>query len=498
MPSPPRDADPGAAEPADPPARIPALRKVGYGVGNVAYSLPYQASASFFLYFATEILKIPPALAGGAGLLSAVWDAITDPLVGYLSDNTEGRLGRRHPYLLGGGLSIAVLTFFFWTIPPGASLVVRIALLFGLLLLLKTALAAYYIPYLALGGELSRDYDQRSSIQGVRAVFYLAGMITALVGGPVIFFRSTPSYPKGQLNPAAYPRMAAAFAVLAAATALISFFATRRYIAILPQRTAEMRARKASAAHVMRDFFEALKNRELLMLVLMIFVLEAGFQFGINIGFHVNTYTYGLSGPMIGLLGLIVLGTSVISQPFWVWFTKRFEKKTALVAGILIGFVGFIGAPWTHVWWKLFPIQAPTLPLTLGLFMVAAGLGNGAFMSIPNSMIADAADVEELRTGKRDEGLYFGTYTLAYKAGTAVSWALAGIALSWIGFTQGSTVQSEDVRFRLAMTPSYLLLATAPFALFFILRYGITRERWRQIHEALELKRAAKSSGEIG
>jgi GPH family glycoside/pentoside/hexuronide:cation symporter len=248
-----------------------------------------------------------------------------------------------------------------------------------------------------------------------------------------------------------------------------------------------------SARGVWTNFVEALKNRELLMLVLMIFVLEAGFQFGIAIGFHVNTYTYGLTGPMIGALGLVVLGTSVLSQPLWVAFTKRFEKKTALIAGLAIGFVGFIGAPWTHVWWKIFPIQAPTLPFTLGAFMVLAGIGNGAFMSIPNSMIADAADIEELRTGKRDEGLYFGTYTLAYKAGTAVSWALSGAALAAIHFVPGSTSQPESVRFALAMVPTYLLLATAPFALYFILRYGITRERWRQTRAALDARRLSSS-----
>ena len=151
----------------------------------------------------------------------------------------------------------------------------------------------------------------------------------------------------------------------------------------------------------------------------MIFVLEAGFQFGINIGIHVNTYTYGLTGPQIGILGLTVLGASVLSQPFWLWFTKRFEKKTALVAGLAIGFVGFVGAPWTHVWWKLFPIDGGRVVLTLALFMFVAGIGNGAFMSIPNSMTADAADLEELRSGKRDEGLYFGVYIFAYKLGTS-------------------------------------------------------------------------------
>jgi GPH family glycoside/pentoside/hexuronide:cation symporter len=224
----------------------------------------------------------------------------------------------------------------------------------------------------------------------------------------------------------------------------------------------------------------------------MIFVIETGFQFGIAIGIHVNTYTYGLSGPLIGLLALIVLGTSIVSQPFWVAFTKRFEKRTALAAGLLIGSVGFIGAPWAHVWWKVFPIQASTLPWTLGIFMFIAGVGNGAFMSIPNAMVSDAADLQEARTGKRDEGLYFGLYTFAYKVGASISLVLSGVVLGLIGFDASSPVQTEATKFHLAMVPTYLLLATGPFALLFILRYGITRERWRQTREALEARRLSR------
>jgi glycoside/pentoside/hexuronide:cation symporter, GPH family len=489
-PSPPFTVKAALGGPSANPGRVPASRKLAYGIGNIAYSLPYQATASLFMLFATAILGVPPAVAGLVGALSIAWDALTDPVVGYLSDHAESpRFGRRHLFILAGGLGIALFNYTLWTISPASSLALRVGLIAVSLLLLKTALAVFFVPYLALGGELSQDYDQRSSIQGIRAAFYLVGMILALFATPVFFFRSTPQFPRGQLNPAAYPRMALASSLVAAIATLVCFLGTRRSIPTLPRRTVEMGREGRSARSVWTNFVEALKNRELLMLVLMIFVLEAGFQFGIAIGFHVNTYTYGLTGPMIGVLGLVVLGTSVLSQPLWVAFTKRFEKKTALIAGLTIGFVGFIGAPWTHVWWKIFPIQAPTLLFTLGAFMVLAGIGNGAFMSIPNSMIADAADVEELRTGKRDEGLYFGTYTLAYKAGTAVSWALSGAALAAIHFAPGSTSQSESVRFALAMVPTYLLLATAPFALYFILRYGITRERWRQTRAALDARR---------
>jgi GPH family glycoside/pentoside/hexuronide:cation symporter len=494
MPSPPetgsvRSEAPSAALTAAS-GRVPTLHRLGYGVGNVAFSLPYQAVASLLVFFTTAILKIPPAAAGVAIALTIVWDAAIDPLLGYLSDNTEGgRWGRRHPYLLVGGLLVAVLTVALWSIPPGSSAAYRFWAVFLLVTLAKTALSVYSIPYLALGGELSRDYDERAAIQGYRAAFYLVGMIAAIAGATLIFFRSTPEFPRGQLNPAVYPKMGIAFAVAVLVTAAVCFVTTWRYIPRLPRRTEEMRRRKTSVANLIADFVGALRNRDLRMLVLMIFVIEAGFQFGIAIGFHTNTFTYGMAGPMIGLLTLIVLGTSVLSQPLWVAFTRRYEKKTALTVGLLVGMVGFVGAPWTHVWWKLFPVEGPSLAVSLGIFMVFAGLGNGAFMSIPNAMVADAADVEELRTGKRDEGLYFGMYSFAYSAGVSISTLASGFALEAIGFDPHAKVQSASTRFNLAMVPTYLLLATAPFALLFIARYAIDRKRWREIQTALAAKR---------
>src|SRR5262245_12376375 len=104
-------------------------RKLGYGIGNVAYSLPYQLSASLFMLFATAILRIPAAIAGTVGALSIVWDAVTDPVVGYLSDHTESRrFGRRHLYILLGGIGIAAANALLWTIPSGAGLGVRVTL----------------------------------------------------------------------------------------------------------------------------------------------------------------------------------------------------------------------------------------------------------------------------------------------------------------------------------------------------------------------------------
>jgi glycoside/pentoside/hexuronide:cation symporter, GPH family len=470
--------------------RLSVGRNLGYGFGNVAYSTPYQATATFFLLFATAILRIPAGVAGIALAASALWDAAIDPVAGHLSDHTRSRQwGRRHGYLVAGGLGVAVSSALLWNVSPSAS--ARAIFAFAFLMAVKTSLTFFNVPYLALGGELSNDYDERSSIQGYRAVFYLAGMILALAGGFFVFFRSSAAYPRGQLNPAAYPPMGIAIAAAAVLPSLAAFAATRVFIPTLPK--AEERSESAARGSLFREFFGALSNPGLRAVATMIFVLEAGFQFGIVLGIHVNTYTYGLTGPVMGLLTFVLLGTSIASQPFWVWFTKRWEKRTALLFGLGLGVVGFAGAPWTHVWWKLFPLEPRTLPLTLGVFNVIAGIANGAFMSIPNAMVSDAADVEELATGRRVEGVYFGTYTLAYKLGTTVSLAVSGFALAAMGFDPSRPAQSEATKFHLAMVPTYLLLAAGLGALLAIWRYPITRARWLEVRRALDARRTKDS-----
>lgn len=467
--------------------RIPALRKLGYGFGTIAFSLPHQAVATFLIFYATAILGIPASSAGIAVAISIAWDAALDPVMGWLSDRTESRrFGRRHQFLLLGGVLVALLTYLLWSIDPAASGNAKLIRVFVLVLALKTSLTIFVVPYNALGGELTSDYNERSSIQGMRATFYLLGMVTAIVGGLTLFFRSTPRYLKGQLNPAAYPPMGATWAAITLIAALVVFAATRRYIAVLPKRSETMKQEGGPLRSLRTDLAGTVRNRDFFMLALMMFIIEAGFQFGITISIHTNTYTYGLTGPKIGLLALVLFACSIASQPFWVWFTKRYDKKPALLLGGALALVGFIGAPWAHVWWRLFPIDAHSVPLTLGAFNILAGLGNGAFMSVPYAMVADTADVAEVDTGKREEALYFGMYTFAYKLGAAVSLVLSGFLLDRIGFIPSSATQSESVRFNLAMTPTYLILITIPFALWCLSRYRITRERFAEIRRTLD------------
>ncbi len=458
-------------------------QKLGYGVGAIAYALPYQIMASFFLFFVTSILHVPPTVAGAIVAISVFWDAITDPWVGAVSDRTRSaRFGRRHQFLLLGGIGTAIGSWFLWSISPEMDMTQKIILLLLAVLFTKTMNTFYGAPYYALGGTISRDYDVRSSLQGWRAAFHVIGMILALVGTQILFFRSTPDFPRGQLNPAAYPKIGLAIAVITVLIAVMAYM-------MIPKDHGNGSAQKTPGT--LKMVKAALANKSFRAILLVIFVIEASFQIMVSLGTHVNTFTYHLTGPQMGVLGLSLLGMSVVSQPFWVFMCRKFEKRTALIVGMVFGLIGFVGMPWAHVGFGWLPVDAPSTLLTLSLFSMVAGIGNGAFMSIPFSMVADSADEGQLLTDHQQEGLYFGLYTFAYKLGISVSVFIGGILLDVIGFVPEAKEQSAETAYQLAIAPTWLLMLATPVILWLVMGYRIDRRRHAETLSRLKAKRGS-------
>ncbi len=453
--------------------QISGLEKINFGIGSIAYSLPYTILGGVFLLYATVILKIPPLYASIIVAISALWDGVSDPLMGYISDVTRSiTFGRRHLYILLGTSLTALFTWLFWSIDPAMPLMPKIGLLTIYILALKTAMTIFVIPYNALGGELSTDYDERSSVQSWRAGFYIFGMLLALMISNIVFFRPTKEYARGQLNPLAYPEMGVTFGIIILVAGLFSYYSTRHHIPHLPKPPKVRQSLKG----FYDNFVICLKNSNLRNLALMIFTIEVGFQITIANGFLINTFAYNLGGKEMALLGLILLGSSIISQPFWVKFTHKYDKKPALIVAGFIGMVGFAVGPWIFIWWEIIPVSSPLLLWILGGLSVLSGFANGAFMSIPFSMISDAVDETEKATGSKDSGMFFGIYTFAYKAGISISLLLSGLILKSIGFNEQVSNQSSRTIYYLALTPSWLLMLIIPFSLYFISKYRINRE----------------------
>jgi len=464
--------------------RLPVTQKLGYGLGAIAYSLPNQVMASFFLFYATSILHIDSSIAGMIVATSVLWDAVTDPWVGHISDRTfSERYGRRHLYLIIGGIGTAVGTALLWSIPSEESNFYKITALLMFVLFTKTALTFYGAPYFAIGGALSNGYDERSSVQSYRAAFHVLGMVIAAVGITMFFFKSTDSYPKGQLNPHVYPLIGYSVALI---TLLFSFIA----VVLIPKdKTKPRESDLLQKINVLQSAINSLKNSNLRTIIFMIFLIEIAFQISISIGLHVSTYTYNLSGPQIGLIGATILIFSLLSQPFWVYVSRKLEKKTALIIGMIFGVFGFAGLPMMFVGLGWLPLNdISTVPLMMG-FSMLSGVGNGAFMSLPFSMVADTVDQDEVITGMRQEGLYFGMYNFSYKSGISISVLLGGILLDYVGFDPTMPEQTASTAYNLAMVPMWMLIIISPIIYWSISKYQLSRKQHHNILRKLNVSK---------
>ncbi|MEP7186598.1 MAG: MFS transporter [Rhodanobacter sp.] len=454
------------------PINAPALRPwqlAGYGSGSMVLAAYYLVSASF-LFYATAILRVPPSVAGLVMAASTLWDALIDLPLGWMSDHTRSqRLGRRHPFLIIGGVAVAALTVLLWSIPQGLDLWVKTTWLAVALLGLKTAISTFVIPHTAMGGDLVTTYDARTVAQGYRATFQVLGMALALIGSSAWFFRPTAAFPQGQLNPAVYAPMGWACALVVLVVTLITVSSTWRFIP-------RLRAHRDISRLDWHAIRSVLRDRNLRALVLMILVTEMGVQLTVALGFHINTFTYGLSGPQIAILGVAFLVSALVAQPIWIKVSKRFDKKPALYAAIVLAAIGLVGAPLTHVAWHWFPLEPSAhLVATLLPFQILAGLGNAAFWSLPYAMVSDCAHARERVSGTNLTGTYTGLYIFAYKLGGSLSIAASGALLGFIGYQSNISVQSAATRYALAVYPALLMLLFLPVMAWLLHAYRLKR-----------------------
>lgn len=464
--------------------KISFAHKLGYGFGNLGFGIIYQVVVSYLVFYSTAVLKLSGSLIGTIVAVGVIWDAVTDPTMGYISDNTKSKkYGRRHAYLLAGGLLSGITNCLLWVVDPRWSDAFKIIWILVVLVLVKTSLTIFSTPHSALGAELSEDYDERSSIQGIRTIFFLLGIISASVLVMLLFFKSTPEFVQGQLNPDAYPKMGAATSAIMIIASLTTFFSTKRYIPILPGPAATKSGSKA-LFNVIADFIQAFKNSDYSKVVIGYLFTNIVTAMVTSLGLHVFTFTFGLSNKNIAAVFAILFIMSVVSQPVWVAISKRLDKKQTIIIGLLICLASGIIL-------LLFVIFRNELRAGILLFIpfsALMGFGSGGLYSLPMSMVADTIDIEELRTGKRTEGVYYGLLTFSYKLSQSIVIFFIGIMLDAIGFNAELAVQSEYTSGGLGLILAIGGIAAIIFGILAYRGYSLTRTDIKKVQDSLHRK----------
>lgn len=472
--------------------------KLAYGLGNLGYGASFQVLSTYALFFATEVLGISGAVAGAIIGVGTVIDALIDPMIGHVSDITRSRVfGRRHAYLLFGGIGMAICIALFWQVPwlssPASpwSITARTVWFAVWLLLFRLLSTVYAMPYNALSAELCEDYNERTALQGYKTAFFVVGLLFPSVVVMTVFFKATPLFPQGQYNPQAYPPMGLLLGGMALVFSLICFIATFKYIPFLPKAHAQNKE-KGYLRRLVTSLLAALKNKDYRHVAFGYLFVNIAAALVAGLGIYVMTYAFKMNNLEIALVFGSTFVLAVLSQPLWWALSKKMDKKPAMLAAMAATVLGMLYLMVI----LFFREDVVGKPYVFIPFMLLAGVGVGGVLTMPSSMVADTIDKTELETGQRTDGTFFGTLTFLYKLSQAVAMILIGLLIDTIRV--GSKVEHTSPALGLGLVLCIGSIVALGIGALIIRGYTLTRKQVEDIQTRLTERRKAEKENDPG
>ncbi len=468
--------------------RIPFHLKLIYGLGAFVNNILAAAIGGMIIVLNLG-LGMNPALVGLLGALPRLTDAITDPLMGYISDNTKSRYGRRRPYMFVGAIAVGLIFALLWQLPLGKSESFYFWYFLAGSLIFYLAYTVYATPWVALGYELTPDYHERTRLMGVQnfigniaymispyflAIMYSEALFTDVVDG------------------------AANLAIMIAIVAVV--------LGIMPAIFLRERFKDAASAdsgekagggvlHLIGDFLRGfgltLKFKPFLklcaatFLVFNGFILIASFQSYVII-YYVFEGDAARGSEFVGHSGLLQAVTALSVIMFVTWMATKIGKRRAFFVSTGISMLGYV------LKWFCYTPENPWLLLVPAPLM-AFGLA-GLFTLMP-SMICDVVDMDELNTNERREGMYGSIFWWVVKLGQAVAIAGGGILLNATGFdVELGGAQSAQTITYMRLFDAFVPAIASGVAIWAIASYSITEKRAHEVRQELELRRGTATA----
>jgi GPH family glycoside/pentoside/hexuronide:cation symporter len=461
--------------------------RCAYGFGSVAEGVKNVAFNTFLLFYYNAVLGLSGTLAGAAIFVALCVDAITDPLVGSLSDNLHSRWGRRHPFLYASALPMGVAFWLLFNPPAGLGATALFLWFVSFAVLVRSAMTLYSIPSNAMVAELTPSYDERTSLVAWRFFFGWAGGIAMAQVAYRVFFTARPGLEDGRLDAAAYGGFALVGALTIVVAILVCALGTHH---VIPRLKPPPAASRFTVRRLVGEVREVLGNRSYLMLVIASLFASVAGGFNDVVGLYLGTYFWGLSSADLATIALFLVVSLLAGVALARPLAQRFEKRRSAVV-LTTGAICLGPLP---VFLRLLGLMPPNghpalLPLLIAhaTVMVTAVIVIGILLS---SMVADVIDENELVTGKRQEGMFSSAIAFTAKATSGVGGFLAGLALDVIAFptraAPGTVPAGKLFVLGLAVGPCMLVLYL--LTLVFLRRYDITRARHAEILARLDAR----------
>ncbi|MCB0345035.1 MAG: MFS transporter [Bdellovibrionales bacterium] len=464
--------------------------KIAYGLGDISNGLAVSSVGFWLLIYLTDVAGLSAFLAGVAIMIGRAWDAVTDPVMGWITDHTRSRWGKRLPYLLFGAIPYALAYFSLWVVPEFASQNAIFVYVTLSLIVFNTCLTVVFVPYTSLTAAITSDYDERTSLTGFRmfcsqSAFLIGAAVPSFLvlwvvsGGGADFFEKIGLQSFfgswGGTARQGYFIMALLFAVIMVCSIWSTFFGCKE------NNTDDDRIESKSKTplHYARAIVTELKQNPPFRYAVLILLLTncAATFIAVNLPYYLQ-YSVSVRDHQTKLITILFL-MAIIMVPVWVKIARKFGKAESYRIAMLIYALVLCTLPFIR----------PDTAEYLYVIAVFAGIMHSAALMIPWAIVPDVVEFDELQTGERREGLFYGGTTFSYKLATAIAVFASGTVLSIIGYVPNQPQSAEVVaglNNLVGPLPAILLLCGAILST----KYPLTSAKHKEILAQLEAKRS--------
>ena len=437
-----------------------------YGSGDLGFSLTNTILSVYFALFLTDVVGVKPSIAALAIFIGSTWDYVNDPLIGYLSDRTRSRWGRRRPFLLFGALPFALAFMLLWWRPPFES-TVALAIYYSVAFAFyDTAATFVYMPYFALTPELTSDYDERTSLTSTRMFFSILGSLIAFTLPLWVVDGFQPDHADRVLL------MGAVFGLASALPLFLVFLNTREHSEYM---------RSEQTLGLKESIKITWQNRPFVFgLIMFLFNGVTMSIIQVILLYYVKYVVERESQSDLIMATIFIVAMLVL--PLWEWISRRSNKRWAYISG-----VSFLAV----ILLILSSLTPETNLVFIMILCVLAGIGVSAMHVMPWAILPDAIEYGEWKTGERQEGMFYSLITLAQKVASSIAVPGALLVLQASGYVPNSDVQPASAIVGIRLVAGLIPAITLSLGILFTFLYPLERERYKEISLELEARRKA-------
>lgn len=454
-------------------------QKIAFGLGMLANQM-FPAILGIFMVVLVQDLGFPGWMWGLIFFAPRIFDAITDPIMGYISDNTKSKWGRRRQYVFLGGLIMGVAYIFMWQLYKENSLEYNFWYFFLWSIVFYLGLTIFSVPYVAMGYEMSDDFHERTNIMAIAQWIGQWAWVIAPWFWVIMYDQDW--FPSAEV---AARELAIWVAIPCSICAIVpALFIKSESTLDKDYEPLNLSKIGDSLKNILNSFVEAFKLKEFRKLCIATFLIFNAFNTVAALTFFVIVYKLfngdaAASGLWVSLFGCLgALGTTFIVIPTVAWMSKKFGKKNTFLISQGISVIGYI------LLWFLF---VPGKPWMYVLALPFFSFGIGSLFTIMMSMTADVIDIDELHSGKRREGIFGAIYWWMVKIGFAIAGGLSGLIIAIVGFNpELATIDQQGAVDGLHAFFCFFPMAGTLVAMWVMKNYDVTEERANEIRAELE------------